>query len=89
MPILPIFYNAAFGPELIELMGDAFDLAMGQLSFVPAKIVQEAMANRIIEAADQGVRDVEQLVDAALTGTGLKHGRFRLRQHPSRSARSP
>jgi hypothetical protein len=36
-------------------MGDAFDLTMGQLSFVPAKIVREAMVNRIIEAADQGV----------------------------------
>jgi hypothetical protein len=40
---------------VIELMGDAFDLTMGQLSFVPAKIVREAMVNRIIEAADQGV----------------------------------
>ena len=51
-----------------SLMGDAFDLAMGLLNIVPAKIVQEAMANRIIEAAQNGERNVHQLRDAALVG---------------------
>ena len=54
MPVFPIFENVTFDPVLTKLMGDAFDRAMVLLSIVPAKIVQEAMANRIIEATHKG-----------------------------------
>jgi hypothetical protein len=71
MPMLPIFENAVFEPDLTALMGDAFDLAMGLLTIVPSKIAQEAMANRIIEAVHEGERDVDRLRDVGLTGMGV------------------
>ena len=52
-------------------MGDAFECAIALFKVPPSQIVREAMANRIIEAAHHGVRDMDQLVDAALVGTGL------------------
>ena len=61
MPVFPIVENVVFRPPLLELMGDAFDTAMGLLSVVPSKIAQEAMANRIIQAAHEGERDIERL----------------------------
>ena len=73
MPVFPISQNAVFEPGLTSLMGDAFDQAMGLLSDVPPKIVKEAMANRIIEAARQGERNVDRLRDAALSGMGVTH----------------
>ena len=38
---------------------------------MPPKVVQEAMANRILEAANQGEHNVDQLRAAALTGLGV------------------
>jgi hypothetical protein len=69
-PVL-IFPNAAFGPTRTKIMGDAFECAIALFKVPPSQIVREAMANRIIEAAHHGVRDMDQLVDAALEGTGL------------------
>jgi hypothetical protein len=51
-------------------MGDALDHAIKLFDVAPPKLLREVMASRIIEAAHRGVRDVEQLVDAALVGTG-------------------
>ena len=53
-------------------MGDAFERAIA-LSDNESRSAREAMAHRIIEAANQGVSEVDRLVDAALTGTGLMH----------------
>ena len=66
-----IFPNAAFGPTRTKIMGEAFECAIALFEVAPSQIVREAMANRIIEAAHHGVRDLDQLVDAALVGTGL------------------
>jgi hypothetical protein len=52
-------------------MGAALDRAIGLFAILPSKVIREAMANRIIEAAHRGVRDLNELVDAALVGTGL------------------
>ncbi len=54
MPIFPIFDNAIFGPAQTKLMGEALELAIGLFDIPPAKIVKEAMANRIIEAVHRG-----------------------------------
>ena len=66
--VFPIFAGATFNPAMTRLMGDAFDSAMRSLSVVPPQIVQEAMANRIIEATGQGERNVDRLRAAALKG---------------------
>jgi len=63
--------NAAFGPTRTKIMGDAFECAIALFKVAPSQMVREAMANRIIAAAHHGVRDMDQLVDAALVGTGL------------------
>ncbi len=76
MPIFPIFDNAVFGPARIKLMGEALELAIGLFDIPPAKIVKEMMANRIIEAVHRGDRGVDELVDAALVGTGLKRQNY-------------
>jgi hypothetical protein len=71
MPIFPVFDHTVFGPAQTKIMGDALERAIGLFQIAPPKIAREAMANRIIEAAHHGERDVDQLVDAALVGTGL------------------
>lgn len=70
MPLLPAFDNAKFDADATRLMGDALDLAKAKLAATPPMIVQECMANRIIEAAYAGERDVKQLCSAALNGMG-------------------
>jgi hypothetical protein len=65
MPILPVFERAVFELEITERMGEAFDLAKAALAHEPPLVVQECMANRIIEAARNGERDVKRLRDAA------------------------
>ena len=64
-------FHAVFGPTRTKLMGEAFERAIGLFEIAPPKGAREAMANRIIEAVHRGECDVDQLVDAALVGTGL------------------
>jgi hypothetical protein len=45
------------------------DLARSQLGLAPPMVVQECMANRIIEATLAGERDLKRLRDAALGTT--------------------
>jgi hypothetical protein len=73
MPIFPIsLADAAFGPTRTKAMGEAFERALKMYEIAPSEIAKEAMANRIIDAAHRGERDVDRLVDAALTGTGIQ-----------------
>jgi len=65
MRYLPCFERAVFAPDVTKLMGEAFDLAKAALAHEPPLVVQECMANRIIEAARNGERDVKHLRDAA------------------------
>jgi hypothetical protein len=72
MPIFPVFDDAVFGPTRTKLMGDALERAIGLFEIQPSKVVREAIANRIIEAAHGGEREVDKLVDAALVGAVRK-----------------
>jgi hypothetical protein len=65
MPILPSFDREIFAPEVTKLMAKAFDLAIAALTQDPPLVVQEFMANRIIEAARGGERNVKRLRDVA------------------------
>jgi hypothetical protein len=71
MPILPSFEHAVFGPAVTKIMGEAFELALKVLAHLPPPVVQECMANRIIEAALHGERDVKRLRDAAFGAPGI------------------
>jgi hypothetical protein len=71
MPLLPSFKHAVFDTAVTQLMGEAFDMALEVLAQSPRLVVQECMANRIIEAASHGKRDVKRLRDAAFGAPGV------------------
>jgi hypothetical protein len=57
--------NAAFGPEVIEILGLAFDDACARAAD-PSQ--HETIAKRIIKAAMAGERDVHKLAQLGLNG---------------------
>jgi hypothetical protein len=67
MQVPPIFQNAALDPELTRLMVQALDSATMHLPGPTSRIIQEGMANRIVEAARNGERDVNRLRAAGLS----------------------
>jgi len=71
-----LFQEAAFGPEVTQMMGEAFDLACQSLhdSGQP-KTVQEVLAQRIIDFARRGIRDPRKLCEEALRSLGLPTSR--------------
>jgi hypothetical protein len=71
MPYLPNFANVAFNSEVTNAMSQAFELAITQLPHDPPPVVQECMADRILEAARNGELDVRRMRDAALTAPPL------------------
>ena len=67
------FQEAAFGPEVTAILGDAFDRAHRSLhdSGQP-EIVNEVIAKRIIDLARRGERDPKILCEEALAALGLR-----------------
>jgi hypothetical protein len=51
-------------------MGKAFDMAAKALDGSPPAVIYEAVASRIIVAAQRGVRDPKQLCRAGMAGIG-------------------
>jgi len=68
--IIPFLPRGVFDDAATKAMGAAFDAACRALhaSGQPEKVVQDAIARRIIAAARKGERDVTRLSDAALAG---------------------
>jgi hypothetical protein len=71
--ILPFLKGTAFSPEVTQIMGDAFDRATHDLHDrgQPA-VVQEILAQRIIDLAAWGERDPEIIASKALDSVGIK-----------------
>jgi hypothetical protein len=71
--VVQLFQEAAFGPELTRLMGDAFERASRSLhdSGQP-ELIKEVLAKRIIDAVRRGMRDPHQLCMEATKGLGMK-----------------
>jgi hypothetical protein len=71
--VVQLFQEAAFGPELTRLMGDAFERASRSLhdSGQP-ELIKEVLAKRIIDAVRRGMRDPRELCMEATKGLGLK-----------------
>jgi hypothetical protein len=70
--ILPFLVGRTFDAETIRIMGEAFDmtsLALHESGQPP--VVQELIAQRIIDIASTGVRDPDQLSQQALQALGL------------------
>ena len=68
--ILPFIPRGVFDDAATAAMGAAFDAACRALhpTGQPEKVVQNAIATRIVVAARKGQCDVRQLRNAALTG---------------------
>jgi hypothetical protein len=70
--IVPFIKNTVFGPDAVAIMGDAFDLACAASAQLgEPSVVQEVIANRIIELAKTGERHPQVLCDRALEALGL------------------
>ena len=63
MPI-QLIQGASFDSETTRVLGLAYDRACE--SVAPDVKVREALANRIIEAAKRGERDLEKLIEYGL-----------------------
>jgi len=66
------FYNGSFDPETTRILGEAFDRACQALNWVQRPPVLNAgLATRILEIAETGERDPDQLCNQALRAMGL------------------
>jgi hypothetical protein len=65
MPIRPFLSGQSFDPESARLMGVAFETARAAVDR-PADLTDEMIAQKIIELAKAGERNVEVLCEAAL-----------------------
>ena len=73
MNILPFLTGTAFSPEVVKVMGEAFDRATRNLHDrgQPA-VVQEVVAKRIIDLAAWGERNPDTIAKTALESLGLQ-----------------
>jgi len=66
MPITPFLAGQAFDPEVVRAMASTFDTVSKSLrSRVPSELSDEAVARKIIELAQRGVRGAEALAERA------------------------
>jgi hypothetical protein len=83
VPIRPFLNGQAFDPETARLVGVAFETARAAVNR-PADLTDEMIANKIIELANAGERNVEVLCEAALNvpaGQSAPPVLFRFRLH--------
>jgi hypothetical protein len=65
--VASIFRQAAFGPEVTQAMGAAFDKACQSIKAHPQEIpLRDAIARKIVELARQGEHDPVRLCKLAL-----------------------
>jgi len=68
-----MFADGEFDPATVELLASAYEIARKSLHDKgQPPLVQEIIADRIIEAAKNGERDPEKLCEKALTALGNK-----------------
>ena len=73
MPITALFRNATVEPAVVLVMGDAFQRACRSLHDTgQPEIVQEVLAQRIIQLAQDGERDPRELCEKALRALGIE-----------------
>lgn len=73
MPVVQLFQEAAFGPELTRVMSEAFERATRSLHDTgQPDLIKEIMAKRIIDAVRRGVRDPGELCMEATRSLGTK-----------------
>ena len=72
--IVSLFRDSAFDDEATQVLGKAYDIACRSLHRKgQPPVVQEILAKKIIEAAEQGERNPDRLAGIALTMLGPMH----------------
>jgi hypothetical protein len=72
--ILPFLEGTLFPPDVVTIMGDAYDRARRSMHDTgQPDIVREIIAKRIISMAKEGERDPQKLCEGALKALGV-HG---------------
>ena len=72
-PSLPLFSQASSDPHVIDVMGKAYAKACKMLhDRGQPSIVQEVIAQRIVEIAKTGERNPDLICDRVLTDLGLR-----------------
>ena len=70
--IIPLFDAAAFSPEVVRIVGEAYDNACHALhDRGQPKVVNELIAKRIIDLATSGERDPQKMCDQVLMDVGI------------------
>jgi hypothetical protein len=78
--IVPIFRSDGFDAEVTQNLGKAYDIACHSLHPKGRpRVLQEALAKNIVEAAQRGERDPERLAAIALGALGPFHRNVALR----------
>jgi len=63
-----LILGAAFEPETIQLLSEAYDKAAAIVGKNQPLLVLETVANQIIEIAGRGERDPQKMVEYAIRG---------------------
>jgi hypothetical protein len=72
--VVPLFRDKGFDPEATQILGKAYDIACRSIHRKgQPPVVQELLAKKIIEAAQQGERDPDRLAGIALGLLGPLH----------------
>ena len=73
MTIYPLFADQAFEPETLKNMSQAYETVCEALELnVKNDMVTEAVAERIVEFAQRGVRDTASLTDLTLQAFNVR-----------------
>ena len=71
MPIRPHLDGQKFDPEMIRVMGLAFEMALVALRLAdPGDLANEVVARKIIDRAKAGERDPERLCEGCCASFG-------------------
>jgi hypothetical protein len=72
LSVTTLFQEASFGPDVIQIMSDAFERACRSLRDTgQPEMIKEVIAQRIIVAAREGRRDPRELCEEAMKSLGL------------------
>ena len=73
MAVYPLFADQAFEPETLENMSQAYEAVCSALRLnVKKDMVTETVAERIVEFAQRGVRDMPSLTTMTLQEFNVK-----------------
>jgi hypothetical protein len=63
-----LIQGAAFDPEIVELLSQAYQAAVNRVGKNQPVVVLETIAKRIIEIGGRGERDPQKIVEYAIRG---------------------